>query len=136
MLVRPRIWFALARDGLAPRALGRVSARGVPWTALTAQCSLVAAFIALAGSFTTLLVVLSIAQALTSTLEALSVVALERRGQTGLPIGAISFAAANVGLGCVLAAQNVEAFLVSLAMAGLFVIAAVFLSGTSTRSRC
>ena len=136
MLVRPRLWFALARDGLAPRALGRVSPRGVPWTALTAQCALVAAFITLAGSFTTLLVVLSIAQALTSTLEALSVVALERRGRTGLPVGAIAFAAANVGLACVLAAQNVEAFLVSLSMAGLLVIAAALLSGTSARSRC
>jgi APA family basic amino acid/polyamine antiporter len=136
MLVRPRLWFALARDGLAPRGLGRVSAHGVPWAALTAQCALVGAFIALAGSFTTLLVVLSIAQALTSTLEALSVVALERRGRTGLPVGAVSFAAANVGLGCVLAAQNVEAFLVSLSMAGLLVIAAVLFSGTSARSRC
>jgi APA family basic amino acid/polyamine antiporter len=136
MLVRPRLWFALARDGLAPRALGRVSATGVPWTALTAQCALVGAFIALAGSFTTLLVVLSIAQALTSTLEALSVVALERRGRTGLPVGAIAFAAANVGLACVLAAQNVEAFLVSLSMAGVLVIAAALLSGTSARSRC
>jgi APA family basic amino acid/polyamine antiporter len=137
MLVRPRIWFALARDGFAPGVLGRVSARGVPWTALTAQCALVGAFIVLAGSFTTLLVVLSIAQAILSTLEALSVVALERRDRAGLPVGAVSFAAANVGLGCVLAAQNVEAVLVSLAIAGLFVIVAVLaLSGTSTRSRC
>jgi basic amino acid/polyamine antiporter, APA family len=102
VLVRPRLWYALARDGFAPRVLGRVNAVGVPWTAVTAHCMLVGALVAVAGSFTKLVVALSFAQALTSTLEASSVVVLERRAGARIPLGALSFAAANLGLGCVL----------------------------------
>jgi APA family basic amino acid/polyamine antiporter len=102
VLVRPRLWFALARDGFAPVVLARVNARGVPWTAVTAHCVLVGALVAVAGSFAKLVVLLSLAQALSSTLEASSVVALERRAGARIPLGAVAFAAANLGLGCVL----------------------------------
>jgi APA family basic amino acid/polyamine antiporter len=102
VLVRPRLWFALARDGFAPRALSRVNGHGVPWTALTAQCALVGSYVVIARSFTALLVFLTIAQALTSTLEASSVVVLERRDGVRFPLGAVAFAAANAVLGGVL----------------------------------
>jgi amino acid transporter len=102
VLVRPRLWYALARDGFAPRVLGRVNRGGAPWTAITAHCVLVGALVFVTGSFTKLVVLLSLAQALTSTLEAGSVVVLERRAGARFPLGAVSFAVANAGLGYIL----------------------------------
>jgi APA family basic amino acid/polyamine antiporter len=119
VLVRPRLWYALARDGIAPRALGRVSSRGVPWIALTIQCALMALLVALVGSFAELLIVLSLAQATTSSLEAASVVILERRRGASLPVRASLFAATNVGLVAVLAVQNPRPFLLALSLFAL-----------------
>ena len=95
VLVRPRLWYALARDRIAPAVLGRVDVRGVPRAALTLQCALMAALVAL-GSFAQLLVVLSVAQAIVSTLEATSVIILERRWGTRFPLPIVVFAAANI----------------------------------------
>jgi APA family basic amino acid/polyamine antiporter len=54
VFVTPRVVFGLARDGLAPGALARVSAGGSPWTALLV-IGLVAAALAASGTFEWLL---------------------------------------------------------------------------------
>jgi basic amino acid/polyamine antiporter, APA family len=71
LLVRPRIAFALARDGLAPTGLARVDARGTPWTAMMAHTAAVLALLA-TGTFASLLLLLTLAQALAGLLEAAS----------------------------------------------------------------
>ena len=54
--VGPRIYFAMARDGMAPRFLGRISDQGhVPVAAIVAQ-GILAAVLALTGAFETLLI--------------------------------------------------------------------------------
>ena len=54
--VGPRIYFAMARDGVAPRLLGRTSDQGqVPVVAIVAQ-GVLAAVLALTGAFETLLI--------------------------------------------------------------------------------
>ncbi len=54
--IGPRIYFAMARDGLAPRALARTSARGAaPSAAIIAQ-GLLGSLLALTGAFSALLV--------------------------------------------------------------------------------
>jgi len=54
VLVTPRVVFGLARDGLAPGVLARVSGGGSPWTA-TLLVGAVAAALAASGTFETLL---------------------------------------------------------------------------------
>jgi len=71
LLVRPRIAFALARDRLAPKALARVDARGTPWTATMAHTAAVLALLA-TGTFVSLLLLLTLAQAVAGLLEAAS----------------------------------------------------------------
>jgi APA family basic amino acid/polyamine antiporter len=71
LLVRPRIAFALARDGLAPRWLARVDARGTPWAATLAHAMAVVGLLA-TGSFASLLLLLTFAQAAAGLLEACS----------------------------------------------------------------
>ncbi len=54
--VGPRIYFAMARDGVAPQLLGRISDKGhVPIAAIVAQ-GVLAAALALTGTFETLLI--------------------------------------------------------------------------------
>ncbi len=50
MLTGARIPYALAQEGLLPRALGAISARGAPWLAVLVQ-GVWAALLALSGSF-------------------------------------------------------------------------------------
>lgn len=71
LLVRPRIAFALARDGLAPRGLASVDARGTPWTAMLAHAAAVLGLLA-TGTFASLLLLLTFAQAAAGLLEAAS----------------------------------------------------------------
>jgi APA family basic amino acid/polyamine antiporter len=54
LFVTPRVVFGLARDGLAPGVLARVSAGGSPWAA-TILVGLVAAVLAASGTFERLL---------------------------------------------------------------------------------
>jgi len=54
IFVTPRVVFGMARDGLAPGALARVSAGGSPWTA-TLVVGLMAALLAASGTFEWLL---------------------------------------------------------------------------------
>jgi len=54
IFVTPRVLFGLARDGMAPAALARVSARGTPWTA-TLLVGVVAIALAATGTFERLL---------------------------------------------------------------------------------
>jgi amino acid transporter len=133
VLVRPRLWYALARDGLAPRALGRVSSWGVPWIALTVQCALIGSLVALLGSLAELLVVLSLAQAITSSLEAASAIVLERRRGTSLPVRPSLFAVTNVGLATVLAVQNPGPFLAAVSLLALFACLARFAAPRATQ---
>lgn len=125
VLVRPRLWYALARDGIAPRVLGRLDRRGVPRVALTVQCALMAILVAL-GSFAELLVVLSLAQTACSVLEAVSAIVLERRWGTRFPIRATLFAATNATLAAVLAAQNPRSFFGALGVLAAFGVIAFF----------
>jgi len=54
IFVTPRVVFALARDGLGPRALTRVNAGGTPWVAMLAV-GLVITVLAATGTFESLL---------------------------------------------------------------------------------
>ncbi len=71
LLVRPRIAFALARDGLAPRGLTYVNRGGTPAVAMVAHATLVLALV-LTGSFRDLLALLVFTQAVTGLAEASS----------------------------------------------------------------
>lgn len=66
----PRVYYAMARDGLAPAVFGRVGRHGAPTTAILTQ-ALVASILVLTGEFETLLIyagsALSLMAALTVT---------------------------------------------------------------------
>jgi APA family basic amino acid/polyamine antiporter len=105
VLVRPRLWLALARDRIAPQVLLRVDGRGVAREALTLQCGLMAILVA-SGSFAQLLVVLALAQAVSSSLEAASALLLERRWGRRVPVQAGVFALANLALAALLSLES------------------------------
>jgi APA family basic amino acid/polyamine antiporter len=105
LMVRPRLWYALGRDGLAPRALSQVGRRGTPQVALTLHAAIVLAFF-LSGSFPWLLSLLALSQALGTTLEAASAIALRRREGDAWPWRSIVFALANVGVAALVAVHE------------------------------
>lgn len=77
--VGPRIYFAMARDRLAPGAFGRVSAHGrVPVIAVIAQ-GVLASALALTGAFETLLVYIGSSLLLFNALTVATLVVLRRR---------------------------------------------------------
>ncbi|MBV9948575.1 MAG: amino acid permease [Myxococcales bacterium] len=120
MMVRPRLWFALGRDGLAPRALAAVGRAGAPHVAMTVHALLVAAFLMLTGSFAELVSLLALSQALSSTLEASSAIALRRRRQGDhRPARHLLYAVANAAAAALIAAHEPQ----QLAYALLFVVA-------------
>jgi amino acid transporter len=124
LLVRPRIAFALARDGLAPKGLARVDARGTPFTAMMAHAAAVLGLLA-TGTFASLLLLLTLAQALAGLLEAASWFRIARLREVvvrcpGAPWVPAAFTAANAALCVAVAVASPASLLVtSLAMAGL-----------------
>ncbi len=131
MMVRPRLWFALARDGLAPAGLARVGPTGVPYAAMTAHALLVASLLA-TGSFEALLALLVLSQALGAALEAAAVVRLRRRAGEALPAPALAFAALNAAACALLARQapvKLVAALLALVGLGLVDVARTRLAG-------
>ena len=75
LLVRPRVLFALARDGLVPRALTYVNAGGTPAGAMLLHAAIVLALVA-TGSFRSLLAIVAFTQAFTGFVEAASALVL------------------------------------------------------------
>ena len=77
--VGPRIYFAMARDGVAPRFLGRISDRGqVPTAAILAQ-GVLAAALALTGAFETLLIYIGSSLLLFNGLTVVTLFVFRRR---------------------------------------------------------
>jgi APA family basic amino acid/polyamine antiporter len=135
LLVRPRIAFALARDGLAPRGLARVDVRGTPWTAMLAHAAVVLALLA-TGTFTSLLLLLTFAQAAAGLLEAASWFRIARVRAAVVPCPGApwvpgAFTAANTALCVAIAVESPSSLLFTTA-----VIAALALGGIGlVRSR-
>ena len=79
--VGPRIYFAMARDGVAPRLLGRISDQGhVPVVAIVAQGPLAAA-LALTGAFETLLIYIGSSLLLFNALTVATLFVFRRRAR-------------------------------------------------------
>ncbi len=77
--VGPRIYFAMARDGVAPRFLGRISGQGqVPAAAIVAQ-GVLAAALALTGAFETLLIYIGSSLLLFNGLTVVTLFVFRRR---------------------------------------------------------
>jgi APA family basic amino acid/polyamine antiporter len=77
--VGPRIYFAMARDGVAPRFLGRISDQGhVPVAAIVAQ-GVLAAALALTGAFETLLIYIGSSLLLFNGLTVVTLFVFRRR---------------------------------------------------------
>ena len=77
--VGPRIYFAMARDGVAPRFLGRISDQGhVPAAAIVAQ-GVLAAALALTGAFETLLIYIGSSLLLFNGLTVVTLFVFRRR---------------------------------------------------------
>ncbi len=85
--VGPRIYFAMARDGLAPHFLGRLSASGrVPVVAIVAQ-GVLATLLALTGAFEALLIYIGSSLLLFNALTISTLLVIRRRGEVA-PAGA------------------------------------------------
>jgi APA family basic amino acid/polyamine antiporter len=113
ILVRPRIAFAMARDGLAPAVLARVDVRGTPWVAMLAHGGLILALVA-TGTFERLLLLLVFTQAITGLLEAASWFRVAKHHPAvvpcpGAPWVPLGFALANGALCVAVAADAVAA---------------------------
>ena len=134
LLVRPRIAFALARDGLAPKGLARVDSRGTPWTAMLAHAAAVLGLIA-TGSFASLLLLLTMAQAAAGLLEAASWFRIARLRAPvvpcpGAPWVPAAFTAANGGMCVAVAVASPESLLFT-----TIVIATLALAGAALTAR-
>jgi len=83
--VGPRIYFAMARDGLAPRPMGRLSAAGrVPVVAIVAQ-GVLAALLAMTGAFEALLIYIGSSLLLFNALTISTLFVLRRGGEAAPP---------------------------------------------------
>ena len=83
--VGPRIYFAMARDGLAPQPLGRLSTSGrVPVVAIVAQ-GVLAALLALTGAFEALLIYIGSSLLLFNALTISTLFVIRRRGEVAPP---------------------------------------------------
>jgi APA family basic amino acid/polyamine antiporter len=125
LLVRPRVLFALARDGLAPRGLTYVNRGGTPALAMVAHTGLVLVLV-LTGTFRHLLALLAFTQALTGLAESSSafvLVAPRPRRASSRALTA-AFVAANAAL-CALVAYE-EPAQVGYALAALVLLTVVY----------
>jgi APA family basic amino acid/polyamine antiporter len=130
LFIRPRIAFALARDGLAPRPLAYVSPGGTPSVAMAVHATIALALV-LSGTFRALLALLVFVQAITGLVEASSVFRLRARtpvfeGSPRRPVAAVLFVVSNVAL-CVLVAwqdpkQILYAACAVVVLSGLYVV--------------
>jgi basic amino acid/polyamine antiporter, APA family len=105
VLSSPRILFAFARDGLLPRALGRINRHHAPHVAI-AVYSILTIILALSGSFAQLAVPATLVLASIYIGSCLAAWQLTRSGfsSTGTPLGCRWIgAAATVGIGGMLA---------------------------------
>jgi APA family basic amino acid/polyamine antiporter len=83
--VGPRIYFAMARDGMAPHFLGRISDQGhVPVPAIVAQ-GVLAAALALTGAFETLLIYIGSSLLLFNGLTVVTLFVFRRRAEGAEP---------------------------------------------------
>jgi basic amino acid/polyamine antiporter, APA family len=111
LFIRPRIAFALARDGLAPRSLAHVNRGGTPSAAMGVHAALTLGLI-LTGTFHSLLALLVFVQAVTGLAEASSVFRLRTRAAawstdaTRAPVAAWLFVAGNAALCAVVVWQE------------------------------
>ncbi len=103
--VGPRIYFAMARDGLAPQPMGRLSATGrVPVIAIVAQ-GVLAALLALTGAFEALLIYIGSSLLLFNALTISTLFVVRRPGDAtptdafvtpGHPVPALVFVAITI----------------------------------------
>jgi len=125
LLVRPRILYALSRDGFAPRALTFVNRGGTPAAAMLLHAALVLGLV-MTGSFRSLLALVAFTQALTGLAESASALALfdARSRRASGPLMRWALVAANAAL-CVLVAWQ-DPWQVAYAAAVLALLAAVY----------
>jgi APA family basic amino acid/polyamine antiporter len=103
LFVRPRVAFALARDGLAPRALAHVNAGGTPTFAMWVH-AVIALVLVSTGTFRSLLALLVFVQAVTGLVEASSVFRLRSRPEVWsvkaapATVASVLFVAGNAAL--------------------------------------
>lgn len=132
LLVRPRIAFALARDGLGPQALARVDARGTPWAATLAHSAVVLALLA-SGTFADMLLLLTFAQAAAGLLEAVSWFRISRRAAPvvpcpGAPWVPVAFTAANGALCVAIGIASPRSVLFTVAAIGALALAGAIIA--------
>jgi len=137
LLVRPRIAFALARDGLAPQALARVDARGTPWAAMMAHAAVVLSLLA-TGTFASLLLLLTLAQAAAGLLEAASWFRIVRLRSPvvpcpGAPWVPAVFTAANGALCVTVAVASPSSLLLTAAAIGALALGGAILTARGRR---
>ena len=103
--VGPRIYYAMARDGLAPRPMARLSKQGrVPVTSIVAQ-GVLASVLALTGAFETLLIYIGSSLLLFNALTIATLFVFRRRDGAAAPFVAPLFPLpALIFLGITLAA--------------------------------
>jgi APA family basic amino acid/polyamine antiporter len=138
LLVRPRIAFALARDGLGPQVLARVDARGTPWVATLAHAAVVLGLLA-SGTFADMLLLLTFAQAAAGLLEAASWFRIARRVAPvvpcpGAPWVPLAFTAANGALCVGVGVASPRSVAVTVAAIGALAVAGAAITRTGRRA--
>jgi basic amino acid/polyamine antiporter, APA family len=102
LFIRPRVAFALARDGLAPRALARVNEGGTPTLAMLVHAAIALVLVS-TGTFRSLLALLVFVQAVTGLAEASSVFRLRARpavwsAAAPAPVASVLFVVGNAAV--------------------------------------
>lgn len=85
IIIGPRVYEAMARDGLFPKGLARLNARGVPFYAVFLQ-GMIAAIFALTSAFETLLIYIGFTLNIFAFLAVLSVFRLRKKGMARIRI--------------------------------------------------